>query len=105
MTIPDGFELLPLHIEARAFVGTREVARGAVDVAPGNTEATIIFAVCSNGALELGEACEDGNLTDGDGCDSTCKPTGCASGVATLGELCFIDNDDLIGQTSSGSRR
>jgi cysteine-rich repeat protein len=100
MTIPDGFELLPLHIEARAFVGTREVARGAVDVAPGNTEATIIFAVCSNGAFELGEACEDGNLTDGDGCDSTCKSTGCASGVATLGELCFIDNDDLIGPAS-----
>jgi cysteine-rich repeat protein len=100
MTLPEGFELLPLHVEARAFVGEREVARGAVDMAAGEKEATIIFAVCSNGALELGEACEDGNLTDGDNCDSTCKPSGCASGVATVGELCFIDNDDLIGPAS-----
>jgi cysteine-rich repeat protein len=99
-TLPDGFELLPLHVEVRAFVGEREVARGAADVAPGQTEVTIRFAVCSNGALELGEACEDGNLTDGDDCDSTCKPSGCASGVATVGELCFIDNDDLIGPAS-----
>jgi hypothetical protein len=54
-TLPDSFELLPLHVEARAFVGEREVARGAADVAPGQTEVTIRFAVCSNGALELGE--------------------------------------------------
>jgi cysteine-rich repeat protein len=66
----------------------------------GEKEATIIFAVCSNGALELGEACEDENLTDGDDCDSTCKPSGCASGVATVGELCFNDNDDLTGPAS-----
>lgn len=97
LVLPEGFELLPLRIEARAFVGEREVASGSVDVAPGQTEATIRFAVCSNGAVEALEACDDGNVTDGDGCDSTCKPTGCASGVPTRGELCFASNDDLLG--------
>jgi cysteine-rich repeat protein len=29
--------------------------------------------VCGNGALEAGEACDDGNLNGGDGCSSTCS--------------------------------
>ena len=29
-------------------------------------------AVCGNGVLDAGEACEDGNTTNGDGCDDTC---------------------------------
>jgi cysteine-rich repeat protein len=29
--------------------------------------------VCSNGLSEPGEACDDGNLIDGDGCSSSCK--------------------------------
>ena len=97
LTLPDGFELLPLHLEVRALVGAREIARGSVDIAPGQQEAAIRFAVCSNGTPELSEACDDANLTEGDGCDSTCKPTGCNSGVATPGELCFVENDDLLG--------
>ena len=28
---------------------------------------------CSNGAVEAGENCDDGNLTDGDGCSSQCQ--------------------------------
>lgn len=32
------------------------------------------FAVtCGNGKVESGEACDDGNNVDGDGCDATCK--------------------------------
>jgi len=30
--------------------------------------------VCGNGVPEPGEGCDDGNLIDGDGCDSSCQP-------------------------------
>src|SRR4029450_11068482 len=53
-------------------------------------------AVCGNGAVEAPELCDDGNLVDGDGCDSNCTPTGCGNGIVTLGE----QGDD--GNTISG---
>jgi cysteine-rich repeat protein len=45
---------------------------------------------CGNGVLELGETCDDGNTTDGDGCDSNCTPSGCGNGIAVPGEPCFL---------------
>jgi len=45
------------------------------------------------------EECDDGNLTDGDGCDSNCTITRCGNGITTAntGELCddgnFTDGD------------
>lgn len=46
--------------------------------------------VCGNNRLEPGEACDDGNTEDGDGCERTCQPTpgsggGSAGGAATGG--------------------
>lgn len=35
------------------------------------------LAVCGNGALELGEGCDDGNLADTDGCASDCATAAC----------------------------
>jgi uncharacterized repeat protein (TIGR01451 family) len=53
--------------------------------------------LCGNGASDPGELCDDGNLSDGDGCDSNCTPTGCGNGIATSGEICddgnLMDND------------
>ena len=44
-----------------------------------------------------GELCDDGNLVDGDGCDSNCTPTGCGNAIVTAGETCddgnVIDGD------------
>lgn len=51
-----------------------------------------VVAVCGNGALEAPEICDDGNLADGDGCDSNCTPTGCGNGVVTVGEGCDDGN-------------
>jgi len=54
---------------------------------------------CGNGILEFGEQCDDGNLTNGDGCNSICKLEGaavCGNGVVNIGETC----DD--GNTASG---
>jgi cysteine-rich repeat protein len=49
---------------------------------------------CGNGLVEPGEQCEDGNILDGDGCDSNCTLTGCGNGVVTAGEQC--DDGNLI---------
>src|SRR5262245_12716011 len=50
--------------------------------------------VCGNGVPEVPELCDDGNLVDGDGCDSNCTLTGCGNGVVTVGEQC--DDGNLI---------
>jgi cysteine-rich repeat protein len=47
---------------------------------------------CGNGTKDAGEACDDGNATDGDGCDSNCTLTGCGNGVVTQGETCDDGN-------------
>lgn len=53
-----------------------------------------IGPVCGDGYREPGcERCDDGNLVDGDGCDSNCTPTACGNGIATAGEVC--DDGDL----------
>jgi len=51
---------------------------------------------CGNHVVDVGEGCDDGDLVDGDGCDSNCRATGCGNGIVTAGEAC----DD--GNTTSG---
>jgi cysteine-rich repeat protein len=48
--------------------------------------------VCGNGAVEFGEACDDGNAMDGDGCDAGCVVTGCGNGVQDGSEGCDDGN-------------
>ena len=52
---------------------------------------------CLNGLPDPGEACDDGNTTNGDGCDNNCTVTACGNGIATSGETCddgnVIDDD------------
>jgi cysteine-rich repeat protein len=96
LVLPDSFEDELLNIEAVVFIGDKEVGRSATNVVSGQTEATLLFAICSNGTVEDPELCDDGNLTDGDGCDSTCKPTGCNSDVFTPGEVCFSTQNPVV---------
>jgi cysteine-rich repeat protein len=50
------------------------------------------MAVCGDGVSEAPEVCDDGNLVDGDGCDSNCTPTACGNGIVTMGEECDDGN-------------
>jgi cysteine-rich repeat protein len=49
---------------------------------------------CGDGMGDVDEACDDGNLIDGDGCDSNCTPTGCGNTIVTAGETC--DDGNLV---------
>lgn len=53
-------------------------------------------AVCGDGVVESIEACDDGNLTDGDGCDSAC---GRESGWdCSAGSVCVAVCGDRVAQ-------
>ena len=67
---------------------------GDVDGGPMPRDAGMM--VCGNGALEMGEACDDGNTMDGDGCNSACRREAfCGDGMRdmTLGEVCDDGNN------------
>jgi cysteine-rich repeat protein len=50
------------------------------------------YTLCGNGASDAGEQCDDGNRTDGDGCDSNCTPTTCGNGIRSSAEGCDDGN-------------
>jgi len=52
-------------------------------------------AVCGNGVIEVGEACEDFNTADGDGCSAACRLEVCGDGSVTGAETC--DGEDQGG--------
>ncbi|MBI5504618.1 MAG: DUF4215 domain-containing protein [Deltaproteobacteria bacterium] len=61
---------------------------------PGAFGADCSTAVCGDGTADLGcEQCDDGNLLDGDGCDSNCTVTACGNAIVTSGEVCDDGND------------
>jgi cysteine-rich repeat protein len=70
---------------------------------PSNPDSRSQCDLCGNGRVRGDEACDDGNTTDGDGCDSTCevetddpwtcpasggKCSWCGSGALEPGEVC-----------------
>jgi cysteine-rich repeat protein len=57
-------------------------------------------AVCGNGVLEAGEACDDANTSNADGCEANCTLPACNNGIIDPGELCFFD--PLILDTERG---
>jgi cysteine-rich repeat protein len=46
--------------------------------------------VCGNALLEAGEACDDANLTNADGCEANCTLPACQNGIVDPGEVCFF---------------
>ncbi len=66
---------------------------------------TIIVTDCGDGVLEPPpEQCDDGNTSDGDGCDATCQIEECGNGLVQFGETCDDANtadDDGCSATCS----
>jgi len=49
-------------------------------------------ASCGDGIVGAGEACDDGNATDGDGCDHDCSVSACGNGIVGGDEQCDDGN-------------
>ncbi len=47
---------------------------------------------CGDGSLDPGEQCDDGNTTNGDGCDADCQTEGCGNGLLDQGEECDLSS-------------
>ncbi len=43
---------------------------------------------CGNGTVDPGELCDDGNQTNGDGCNGVCAPDSCGNGIVEGSEEC-----------------
>jgi CSLREA domain-containing protein len=65
--------------------------RGVVRPVGGRCDMGAYEGACGNGAPDAGEECDDGNATDGDGCQHNCSFAGCGNGIVEPGEQC----DDL----------
>lgn len=50
---------------------------------PKSPGTTVVPDNCGNGRIDEGEACDDGNRRDGDGCSSTCHPDGAPATAET----------------------
>jgi cysteine-rich repeat protein len=69
----------------------------AVIAIAGCGRSSLFVTTCGDGLLEPGEACDDGNTLDGDGCSRSCSVEGtarCGDGVLDAGEGC--DDGNLI---------
>ena len=68
----------------------------------GTATKTWVEARCGDGIVnQPTEQCDDGNLTNGDGCDQNCTPTGCGNGIVTGNEQCD-DGNTVSGDGCSG---
>jgi cysteine-rich repeat protein len=77
-------------------VGVPDETVCAVDGAPGYCRDQIcLLPVCGNHYVDHGEACDDGNVVSGDGCNALCTSTElCGNGFLDPGEVC--DDGDRI---------
>lgn len=67
-------------------------ATGVVATAP-----SIAAAACGDGALDVGEACDDGNFAAGDCCSPTCTAEAAGAPCASDGFVCTTDACDGAG--------
>ena len=103
----DGINACSLIDAAGADTGARKLPAGTYfvrvsefnnDLAIANYNVSVtVLSTCGNGgALQPTEACDDGNLVSGDGCDANCTVSACGNGLAAGAEGC----DD--GNTTNG---
>jgi cysteine-rich repeat protein len=114
-TYPDGEELVsgtPAPGLDAAFRTYTLCGNGAIDVGEqcddGNDDdgdgCTDACTVCGDRVVSPGEQCDDGNLVDNDGCDRNCTISACGNGIQTAGEECD-DGNRIAGDCCSADCR
>jgi cysteine-rich repeat protein len=104
-TIPNPTPVDPAEYEDERFGSVLGAVPGRVVVGdpndftgsngpPGSIAVYVDVTGCGDGAVGPFEVCDDGNLDDGDGCDSNCRPTACGNGAVSAGEGCDDGNVD-----------
>jgi cysteine-rich repeat protein len=95
----DGTEQTPTYTSLALDGAGGVVAVGAYDIDPADGFSVLKLIAsnggsfpCGDGVLDPTEECDDGNVVDGDGCDSNCTLTACGNGVVTAGEECDDGN-------------
>jgi cysteine-rich repeat protein len=46
--------------------------------------------LCGDNSLDAGEACDDGNTSNADGCEANCSLPDCNNGIVDPGEVCLL---------------
>jgi len=59
---------------------------------PANAGALLGQTACGDGKVDPGEQCDDGNTTNGDGCENNCTLPTCGNGIRDFGEQCDDGN-------------
>ena len=62
------------------------------DMQCGAVEAVCLTNGCGNGFRDGGEECDDGNITEGDGCSTICRTEACGNNVLDPSEMCDDGN-------------
>ena len=62
----------------------------------------VMPAVCGDGEVQAGEACDDGNADNSDACLDSCVAASCGDGYVGPGEACDDGNDDDLDACSNG---
>ncbi|MBA3547746.1 MAG: DUF4215 domain-containing protein [Nannocystis sp.] len=67
---------------------------GAANSNTGACKLDCVAQICGDGFVGPGEACDDGNIDDADGCTTLCKLASCGDGAEQVGEACDDGNQD-----------
>ena len=81
-----------LRFETAAFDEQCDDGEANAD-APDACRVTCLLPACSDGILDTGEECDDGNFIADDGCSNNCLTPQCGDGVVQAGEECDDGND------------
>jgi cysteine-rich repeat protein len=79
------------------FEGRASLPSTTTTTSTSTTSTTSPVAICGNGALELPEQCDDGNLVGGDCCSPTCTATAAGQPCAEDGNVCTSDACNGLG--------